>query len=458
MGGLSGGEKRRTNVAVELVITPAVLFLDGQLTLTPSTSYSLLPYLPSLPFCHYDAEPTTGLDSHTALSVMQCLKRLTRSSAVEEKREERDVTSIPSLVTTPPVTVVLSIHQPSHELFDLFDDLILLSGGHVLYCGPSSSALSYFHSLGLVCPLYTNPPEWLLDLAQGLIEEEGGTVESLVKSYQHHLTQLPQVDAEAHRSPFIAQPFRPLPFRLQLPHLLHRSHLCVSRSPLLKIAQVLQSLVLGLLIGVSFFHLGYSQSSVQNRLGALYFIILTLVFASTFSVVLTFAEERAVFIREQRGGMYWVSAYFVARTLVDVLPTLVCSLVFVCVSYFLMGLAMSGFQFAYFLLIVLLIAYCGHSMGMVVACAVSDRLSAMILTPLSIAPFIVFTPYALPYPNSVPVYLLPFQYASPFWWAFSGLAANEMQGLLFTCDARDQIHVGPIHGLGQYRHTLADTR
>ena len=326
----------------------------------------------------------------------------------------------PLAASPAPVTVILSIHQPNYELFALFDDLILLSEGHVLYCGPASQALQYFDQLGLPCPAYTNPPEHLLDIAQGTIGEEQRTLQLLTKAYAHHIRHNDShlsLDSVARplRSPSAVIP-QALPFHLQLLYLLRRSHLCVSRSPLLKIAQVLQSLVLGLLVGLSFIHLGLSQSSVQNRLGAVYFIILCTIFANTFAVVLTFAEERAVFLREQRSAMYRVSAYFIARTAVDALPTLVCSVVFVCVSYFLMGLATSVPQVLYFLLVEVLIAYCGQSIGLVVACAVPERLLAMILTPLSIAPFIVFTPYALPYPNSVPVYLIPFQYASPFWW------------------------------------------
>ena len=102
----------------------------------------------------------------------------------------------------------------------------------MLYCGPSSQVLSYFTSLGLTYPLYTNPPEWLLDLTQGLSEEKGGSVKDLVKAYEDHVTQSPQ--EERRSSPSVLRPFTPLPFRLQLLHLLHRSHLCVSRSPLLK--------------------------------------------------------------------------------------------------------------------------------------------------------------------------------------------------------------------------------
>jgi len=142
-----------------------------------------------------------------------------------------------------------------------------------------------------------------------------------------------------------------------------------------------------------------------------------------------------------------VEAYFLARTSVDVLPTAVCSVVFVVCCYFLMGFALTVGQVLYFLLIVLLIAYTGQSLGLVVACVVRERLLAMILTPLSIAPFIVFTPYALPYPDSTPAWLLPCLYLSPFWWSFTALAVNEFQGLYFECDAADSVDMGEWLGV-----------
>ena len=377
--------------------------------------------------------------------MVQCLKGLTRVSPFPSSEMEQagGKEAPPPRSADAPVTVVLSIHQPNHEVFSLFDDLVLLSGGLVLYCGPASEALLYFDSLGLACPLSTNPPEHFLDLAQSATAEERRTVHLLSRAHAHHAQHSLRISPSSpHVAPRPPVPgFVALPYGLQLLYLLRRAHLCVSRSPLLKIAQVLQSVVLGLLVGAAFYQLGYAQSSVQNRLGAVYFICLCLIFANTFAVVLTFTEERAVFMREQSARLYDVSAYFVARTAVDVLPTLACSLLFVLVAYWLMGLAAAWSQWAYFVLMVLLLAYTGQSIGLVVACAVPERLLAMVLTPLAIAPFIVFTPYALPYADSVPPYLLPLQYLSPFWWSFSGLVANEMTGLLFDCDAADQITV-----------------
>ena len=321
-----------------------------------------------------------------------------------------------------------------------------MTAGRVIYCGPSATALRYFFNLGLPCPLYTNPPEHFLDLVQCVAAEDEARVQRLITAYDNRSA----VSVQQRRvltSVTVSSGFTPLPFLTQFRHLFHRSHLIVSRSPLLRIAQVLQSVALGLLVGLAFYRLTLSQTSVQNRLGAVYFIVICITFANTFSVVLTFADERAVFLREQRTRLYGVEAYFLARTSVDVLPTAVCSVVFVVCCYFLMGFGLTVGQVLYFLLIVLLIAYTGQSLGLVVSCLVRERLLAMILTPLSIAPFIVFTPYALPYPNSTPSWLLPCLYLSPFWWSFTALAVNEFHGLYFDCDVQDSVDMGDWLGV-----------
>lgn len=98
MKSISGGEKRRTSIAYELITDPFVLFLD---------------------------EPTSGLDSLTSYVVMKYLKKL----AEQENK-----------------TIVFTIHQPSTEIFHLFDRLILLEEGTIIYQGKASKATEYFHN------------------------------------------------------------------------------------------------------------------------------------------------------------------------------------------------------------------------------------------------------------------------------------------------------------------------
>ena len=106
--GLSGGEKRRVTIGLQLLGDPSVLFLD---------------------------EPTTGLDSFTANSIVSALQKL----AADGK------------------TVVFTIHQPRSDIFHLLDMVLLLSEGRSLYFGSASNVISHFSSLGYPCDEYANP-------------------------------------------------------------------------------------------------------------------------------------------------------------------------------------------------------------------------------------------------------------------------------------------------------------
>jgi ABC-type multidrug transport system ATPase subunit len=113
--GISGGERRRVSVGCQLITNPSLLFLD---------------------------EPTSGLDTYTAFNVMQILRDLAH-------RENR--------------TIVATIHQPSSEIWALFDDLCVLADGQVLYHGPAGDeAVNYFARQGYQCPRYSNPADFLV--------------------------------------------------------------------------------------------------------------------------------------------------------------------------------------------------------------------------------------------------------------------------------------------------------
>eukprot|EP00756_Hemistasia_phaeocysticola_P045722 Hpha_TRINITY_DN1946_c0_g1::TRINITY_DN1946_c0_g1_i1::g.30976::m.30976 len=130
--GLSGGERRRVSIACELVASPAVLILD---------------------------EPTSGLDSYSAKVVMETIVGLGKGGG------ELWHTTPSGVLSQPPV-VIFSIHQPSTEVFSLFDDLLLLSEGGVLYYGPARGAVPHFISQGVEIGGTQNPGDFILAVAQ----------------------------------------------------------------------------------------------------------------------------------------------------------------------------------------------------------------------------------------------------------------------------------------------------
>lgn len=114
--GVSGGERKRTSIGVELITDPSLIFLD---------------------------EPTTGLDSFTATNVMEILGDLARKDGR---------------------TVVSTIHQPNSDIFEMFDRLLLLARGKIIYFNEARLSVDYFASLGEACPDLSNPADFFMTM------------------------------------------------------------------------------------------------------------------------------------------------------------------------------------------------------------------------------------------------------------------------------------------------------
>lgn len=139
--GVSGGQRKRVSIGMELAAAPMALFLD---------------------------EPTSGLDATAASSIMELLKALSRLG----------------------ITIVTIIHQPRQEIYESLDDLILLGKGRMLYCGATPSCLPYFEGCGFKFPRNQNPADVLMDIINGEgrhYKRVGETsIDALIEHWHNH--------------------------------------------------------------------------------------------------------------------------------------------------------------------------------------------------------------------------------------------------------------------------------
>ncbi|KAM6136661.1 broad substrate specificity ATP-binding cassette transporter ABCG2 isoform 1-T1 [Phoenicopterus ruber ruber] len=314
--GVSGGERKRTSIGMELITDPAILFLD---------------------------EPTTGLDASTANAVLLLLKRMAKQGR----------------------TIIFSIHQPRYSIFRLFDNLTLLAAGRVLYHGPAQCAIEYFQSIGYRCEPYNNPADFFLDIINGdstmvtmsksdetntenteeCIEYDKTLAEKLAEKYCNSVyyqeTKAVLQNISLGNKKKTKAVFRQITYANSFLHQLKwvskRTFKNLVGNPQASIAQLCVTALMGLVVGAIFFGLKEDSTGLQNRVGAMFFLTTNQCFSSISAIEL-FVVEKKIFTHEYISGYYRTSAYFISKLVADLIPMrTIPSIIFTCVIYFMLG-------------------------------------------------------------------------------------------------------------------------
>uniref|UniRef100_A0A8C9WVI4 Broad substrate specificity ATP-binding cassette transporter ABCG2 n=1 Tax=Scleropages formosus TaxID=113540 RepID=A0A8C9WVI4_SCLFO len=398
--GISGGERKRTNIGMELIIDPSVLFLD---------------------------EPTTGLDASTANSVLLLLKRMASHGR----------------------TIIMSIHQPRYSIYRLFDSLTLLVNGKQVYHGPAQSALEYFAEIGYVCEEHNNPADFFLDVINGdstaaaLTKAENsdgnGSIEDhLVEEYKRS-SYCQDTHAELERivkgKDYSVKPkFRTITYSTSFSHqfkwVLKRTFRNLMLNPQTSVAQIGVTLFLALIVGAIFFGVKDDRSGLQNRMGALFFITTNQCFGSLSAAEL-FITERKLFVHEYISGYYRVSVYFLTKILSDIITLRTFpAIIFSCVAYFLIGFKATVEAFFTFMLSVALVAYTATAMTLAISADQTVVAVANIFMTISFVFMMIFSGLLVNLPSIVD-WLAWFKYFSIPRYGFTALQINEFVGLIF---------------------------
>lgn len=373
--GLSGGERRRVSIGLSLLHDPAVLLLD---------------------------EPTSGLDSNSAFNVMQTLQTIAQS-------RHR--------------TVILSIHQPSYKILSTIDKILLLSKGTVIHHGTLSSLETFLLSNGFTVPPQLNPLEYAMEILSQLHENKALAPPSLSPSPDMPETapSNPNESLVRYRSSRLHEVLT----------LYNRFWKIVYRTRQLLLVNTLEALGVGLVLGTIYINIGYDKEGIEKRLG-LFAFTLTFLLSSTTETLPIFLNERPILLRETSSGVYRLSSYLIANTLVFLPYLLAIAIIYSVSVYFLVGLCATWQAFAYFVLVIWVIVLMANSFVIFLSSIAPNYIAGTSLVTIFLGAFFLFSGYFIS-KDSMPKYWLFMHFFSMYKYALDAFLINEYSCLVSRC-------------------------
>ncbi|KAK6275471.1 hypothetical protein POUND7_005180 [Theobroma cacao] len=371
--GLSGGERRRVSIGLSLLHDPAVLLLD---------------------------EPTSGLDSTSAFNVMQILK----SIAASRNR-----------------TVVLSIHQPSFKILSTIDRILMLSKGTVVHHGTLCSLQAFLLSNGFSVPPQLNALEYAMELLNQLHDSKPITPPSLPPSPESSKSPTNEASDIRYRSSRLHE----------ICSLYNRFWKIIYRTRQLLLTNAFEALIVGLVLGTIYINIGYDKEGIEKRFG-LFAFTLTFLLSSTTETLPIFINERPILLRETSSGVYRLSSYLIANTLVFLPYLLAIAIIYSTSVYFLVGLCASWQAFAYFVLVIWIIVLMANSFVLFLSSLAPNYIAGTSLVTILLGAFFLFSGYFIS-KDSLPKYWLFMYFFSMYKYALDALLINEYSCLASRC-------------------------
>lgn len=447
---LSGGQLKRVTIGQELLYPTNLLVLD---------------------------EVTSGLDASTSYSIVRLLKKL-----VSDNRY--------------PMSIVMSIHQPSAKLFSVFDKVYVMSQGCCIYDGSCQieTVNAHLQRFGLECPKFHNIADHLLEIVCADQDSDRHIREQMIMFQRKHASEFSYTegslmgntgldgasisqreDAESQSTQMLGSRSASLYDSIEIARRrkkrpivehssihLRRSLLRISRSSILTYLQLMTYVILGLQLAtfygtevgklsgcprlpMSFLALSLSEDSddnlssemrrIQENMNFLLVAVMTSTFAALEITVITFPMEAKTIKREWRNGWYRVSSYFLGRTFADLPFQLSFVVVFCIIIYTLTGqLGFLTWRFATFVSIIIMTALVAQAVGFIFGALFMDNLPAAVFTaPLCIFPALLFSGF-FSRVAQIPPFYKPMTYLSHFRYAFDALLVTLYGYNRCNCD------------------------
>ncbi|KAL8811787.1 MAG: hypothetical protein Q9200_001519 [Gallowayella weberi] len=399
--GISGGEKRRVTIAIQILTDPQILLLD---------------------------EPTSGLDAFTASSIITVLRGL-----AEEGR-----------------TLILTIHQARSDLYSHFGSILLLArGGSPVFAGKASDMLPHLAALGFRCPTTTNPADFALDLVTVNLQhadKENATrekVHSLIADWNTSQPPIVPTTSQISVPAELGSLARSsTSFTIAFPILIQRSFLNFRRSPTALIARTTQVLGFAVILTLFFAPLQSNTYSIQSRLGFIQEIA-ALYFVGMLQNVAIYPTEKAVFYREHDDNAYSVASFFLTYTVLEIPFEIFTSLIFALLIVIAAGLPRTLALFFIVAFNCFAIVSCGESVGIMFNTFFEHTGFAVNVTSVILS---LATIMGGVMSLHIPAFLQAWNHLSPIKWSLGNLAPYTLRGLYFTCPEAGSGCGGPRTG------------
>ncbi|KAK3043568.1 hypothetical protein RJ639_002147 [Escallonia herrerae] len=384
--GLSTEQRKRVTIAVELVANPSIIFMD---------------------------EPTSGLDARAAAIVMRTVR-----NTVDTGR-----------------TVVCTIHQPSIDIFEAFDELLLMKrGGQVIYAGPlgrhSHKLVEYFEAVPGVPKINDglNPATWMLDVTALQVEAQLNVdfAEVYASSPLSELSTPPPGSNDLYFATKYSQPFI-----AQCKACVWKQHWSYWRNPKFNAIRFLMTVVIGILFGVIFWKKGTKiekQQDLLNILGAMYSAVLFLGSANASTVQAVVAIERTVSYRERAAGMYSALPYAFGQVAVEISYVVVQTVIYGLLLYSMIGFEWTAGKFFWFQYYMLTCFIYYTLYGMAILAVTPGHQIAAILMSFFVSFWNLFAGFLIFRPQ-IPIWWRWYYWLSPVAWTLYGLVTSQFGDL-----------------------------
>ncbi|XP_077238697.1 pleiotropic drug resistance 3 isoform X4 [Tasmannia lanceolata] len=389
--GLSTEQRKRLTIAVELVSNPSIIFMD---------------------------EPTSGLDARAAAIVMRTVR-----NTVDTGR-----------------TVVCTIHQPSIDIFEAFDELLLMKrGGRVIYGGAlgvhSQTMINYFQKINGIPPIPEgyNPATWMLEISTPAFEERIGA--DFATIYRNS-DQYREVEALIDCLSVPAAGSEPLKFAskfsqnimTQFKVCLWKQSLVYWRSPKYNVVRLFFTTMCALILGTVFWNIGSKRETVQDLftiMGALFAACIFLGVNNSSSIQPMISIERTVFYREKAAGMYAPFPYAAAQGIIELPYIAVQTIIYGVITFFMINFERTIGKFLLYLVFMFLtFTYFAFYGMMAVGLTPSQQLAAVISSAFY-SLWNLLSGFLVPKPN-IPPWWIWFYYLSPIQWTLQGIITSQL--------------------------------